>query len=621
MAKDAETSKPKHLDPTSEYYFSSQANSGDPDCKPTRRPWCTFCNLVGHTQEKCYRRLGIAPPCKGRRKGRGSPTMSQNAIGFSWPTPGLCHRDTEQQPFSQPGTGYHHFRSSGPNTRADATPHHFSRILFIGCKLSRPHFEEPDWTGGDTPPVTGGDLPPSPTTTPSPDLSGITTGLDPEISSPASPPSSPTAASPTLGRGKRQKKAPSILKDYLKDLGPLNYFLGIEVARGPHGLFLSQHKYALDILSESGLSASKPAAFPMEQNHSLALTGGPLLSDLGPYRRLIGRLIYLTITRPDICYAVHVLSQFMQSPRSQHWDAALWVLRYLKAAPAQGLFLLADSPLQIYAFCDSDWASCPLTRHSVTEYFISLGNSPISWRTKKQPTVSRSSAEAEYHSMAITTWLKSFLLSLGIHHDRPMRLFCDKQAALHIASNPVFHERTKHIKIDCHYVRDQLLAGNISTAHVRTAQQVTDIFTKALGGVTSFIIFAASWAFEIFMLQLEGSINWDYAHDRTTFKLPNQSCGCLGCDTKPKLIASVNEPLKGQKLQTRTVSKPSLLEDFWTTSTCDMDKSAAQSRGSISSISTSNQALDAHGSGNIPSEFVNHGKLLLLHRSCRSYMD
>ncbi|KAK3043368.1 hypothetical protein RJ639_002670 [Escallonia herrerae] len=196
---------------------------------------------------------------------------------------------------------------------------------------------------GDTPPVTGGDPPPSPTATPSPGLSGIIAGPDPEISSSAFPPSSPTAPSPTLGRGKRQKKVPSVLKDYichtaqvlpplhlqhpptalavpgdvflavlvyvddlilagnnstacslfkkylndcfkLKDLGPLKYFLGIEAARGPRGLFLSQRKYALDILSESGLSASKPAAFPMEQNHGLALTGGPLLSDPGPYR-------------------------------------------------------------------------------------------------------------------------------------------------------------------------------------------------------------------------------------------------------------------------------------------------------------------------------------------------
>ncbi|KAK2966043.1 hypothetical protein RJ640_014094 [Escallonia rubra] len=131
-------------------------------------------------------------------------------------------------------------------------------------------------------------------------------------------------------------------------------FLGLKATHGPRGLFLAQRKYALDILSESSLSASKSVAFPMEQNHGLALANGPLLSDPGPYRRLIGCLVYLTITRPDICYAVHVLSQFMQSPRSQHWDAALRVLQYLKAAPGEGLFLPADSPLQIYTFCDSD---------------------------------------------------------------------------------------------------------------------------------------------------------------------------------------------------------------------------------------------------------------------------
>ncbi|KAK3018877.1 hypothetical protein RJ639_004442 [Escallonia herrerae] len=310
--------------------------------------------------------------------------------------------------------------------------------------------------GGDTPPLTGGDLPPLSAATPFPGLSGIIASPDPEISSLASLPSSPTAPSPTLGRGKRQKKVPSILKDYVchtaQVLPPLHL----------------QHP-------PTALAVSGILWLILYLNHGLALAGGPLL----------GRLVYLTIIRPDICYAVHVLSKFMQSPRSQHWDAALRVLRYLKAAPGRGLFLPADSPLQIYAFCDSDWASCPLTRRSVTGYFVSLGNSPISWRTKKQPTVSRSSAEAEYRSMAVTTceltWLKSFLLSLGGHHDRPMRLFCDNQAALHIASNPVFHERTKHIEIDCHYVREQLLAGNISTAHVRIAQQVADIFTKALG--------------------------------------------------------------------------------------------------------------------------------------------
>lgn len=171
--------------------------------------------------------------------------------------------------------------------------------------------------------------------------------------------------------------------------------------------------------------------------------------------------------------------------RGSNTRTPLYASCYLKTAPGQGLFLSVDSSLQIHAFCDSDWASCPLTQHSVTGYFVSLGGSPISWHTQKQPTVSRSSIEAEYRAMVVTTceltWLKSFLISLGVHHNHPMRLYCDNQAALHIASNPVFHEQTKHIEIDCHYIREQLLAGTIVTAHVRTNQQVVDIFTKALG--------------------------------------------------------------------------------------------------------------------------------------------
>ncbi|KAJ3699854.1 hypothetical protein LUZ61_003559 [Rhynchospora tenuis] len=272
---------------------------------------------------------------------------------------------------------------------------------------------------------------------------------------------------------------------HMKDLGVLKYFLGIEIARSPTGLFLSQRKYALDMLAESGLLGAKPAATPVEQNHRLAELSGMKMKEPERYRRLVGRLIYLTITRPELSYSVHTLAQFMHEPLEAHYDAALRVMRYLKGNPGQGVLLCADSKLQLNGYCDSDWASCPTTRRSLTGYFVMLGGSPISWKTKKQPTVSRSSAEAEYRSMANATcelvWLKSFLNSLGVTHEMPMNLYCDSQAALHIATNPVFHERTKHIELDCHFVRDRVKDGCVATQYVRSSEQLADIFTKALG--------------------------------------------------------------------------------------------------------------------------------------------
>ncbi|KAJ3684366.1 hypothetical protein LUZ61_013530 [Rhynchospora tenuis] len=272
---------------------------------------------------------------------------------------------------------------------------------------------------------------------------------------------------------------------HMKDLGALKYFLGIEIARNSTGLYLCQRKYTLDIVAECGLLGGKPVAFPIEQNHNLSTASGKLMKDPERYRRLVGRLIYLTITRPDLCYSVHILAQFMHAPLDVHYDAAIRVMRYLKGSPGQGILLRAESDLTLYGYCDSDWATCPLTRRSLTGYFVMLGGSPISWKTKKQHTVSRSSAEAEYRSMATTSceliWLKTLLTSLGISHTQPMKLMCDSQAALHIAANPVFHERTKHIEIDCHYVRDQIQAGCIVASHIRTNEQLADIFTKALG--------------------------------------------------------------------------------------------------------------------------------------------
>ncbi|PKI58854.1 hypothetical protein CRG98_020753 [Punica granatum] len=176
--------------------------------------------------------------------------------------------------------------------------------------------------------------------------------------------------------------------------------------------------------------------------------------------------------------------QFMLEPRQDHWDAAMRVLRYLKQSPGQGIFLRPTS-LELEAFCDSDWASYPLTRFSITGYFIMLGGCPVSWKMKKQTTVSRSSAEAEYRAMVATVseviWLRSLLPSLGVQLTAPTRLLCDNQDALYITTNPVFHGRTKHIEIDRHFIREHLKSGVVATDYLPTRLQLADIFTKALG--------------------------------------------------------------------------------------------------------------------------------------------
>lgn len=171
----------------------------------------------------------------------------------------------------------------------------------------------------------------------------------------------------------------------------------------------------------------------------------------------------------------------MHKPRKTHWEATIRVLRYLKGSPGQGILLQANTELTLKSWCDADWAGCPLTRRSLTGWFIQLRGSPISWKTKKQSTVSLSSAEAEYRAMAFTLKeilrLRGLLKSLGITHKKPIPLYCDNQAAIHISSNPVFHERTKHVETNCHFVRDKIVKGTITTRHVSTRDQFADIFT------------------------------------------------------------------------------------------------------------------------------------------------
>ncbi|XP_019253864.1 PREDICTED: uncharacterized protein LOC109232553 [Nicotiana attenuata] len=272
----------------------------------------------------------------------------------------------------------------------------------------------------------------------------------------------------------------------IKDLGSLNYFLGIEVLYCDSGVLLHQKKFTHDLLESFDSSASSVVVCPLTINEKLKASVGDLLPKPEEYRCLVGKLNFLTHTRPDISFAVQHLSQFLQSPRIPHMQAALYLLRYLKGTSDFGLFFSHSPDLGLRVYCDSDWASCADSRRSVTGFCVFLGDCLVSWKSKKQPVVSLSSAEAEYRAMskaaAEVTWLSRLLSDFGLSSSARVSLFCDNQAALHIARNPVFPERTKHIELDCHFIRGKIGDGLISLAHVSSAAQVADILTKALPG-------------------------------------------------------------------------------------------------------------------------------------------
>ncbi|KAI3712580.1 hypothetical protein L1987_71139 [Smallanthus sonchifolius] len=280
----------------------------------------------------------------------------------------------------------------------------------------------------------------------------------------------------------------------IKDLGTLNYFLGIEVLKSPSGLIMTQRKFVKDLLTEFPTDDVSSVSSPLPLHLQLKLNEGQVLDDPLAYRRLVGKLNYLTHTWPDLAFAVQFLSQFMSDPRVPHWDAMWHTLRYVKGTCSQGLFFNNDPDMSLSAYCDSDWAAFPNTQRSVSGYFICLGGSPISWKSKKQPTVSLSSAEAGYHSLRRVTrelaWLTSLFMEFRLDNLTPVPLKCDSQAAIHIAKNLVFHERTKHIELDCHFVRDKLQAGLILLSHTRTFDQLVDLFTKSLAGQPHSYIFS-----------------------------------------------------------------------------------------------------------------------------------
>ncbi|GJQ94001.1 ribonuclease H-like domain-containing protein [Tanacetum coccineum] len=226
-----------------------------------------------------------------------------------------------------------------------------------------------------------------------------------------------------------------------------------------------------------------PCRTPIDTESKLGADGDPV-SDLTLYRSLAGSLQYLIFTRPDISYAVQQVCLYMHDPREPHFSALKRILRYVQGTLDYGLQLFSSSTLDLVAYSDADWAGCPTTRRSKSGYCVFLGNNLLSWYSKRQPTLFLSSAEAEYRGVANvvaeTCWLRNLLRELHTPLSSATLVYCDNVSAVYLSCNPVQHQRTKHIEIDIHFVRDLVAAGQVRVLHVPSRYQFADIFTKGL---------------------------------------------------------------------------------------------------------------------------------------------
>ena len=240
------------------------------------------------------------------------------------------------------------------------------------------------------------------------------------------------------------------------------------------------------------MADANPVLTPLPTSSAvISLPSGTPLSDPTPYRAAVGSLQYLSLTHPDISFAVNRMAQFMHQPTSEHWVLVKRILRYLCGTIDKGLIFYRDSPLtlhgfsdSLHAFSDADQASNKDDYSSISAYFVYLGWNLVSWSSKKQQTVARSSTEAEYRSVAATSaelrWVSSFLSELGISLTTSPVVYCDNVGATQLSSDPIFHSCMKQVAIDYHFIRDQVQTGLLRVAHVSSADQLADLLTEPL---------------------------------------------------------------------------------------------------------------------------------------------
>ncbi|KAK8913818.1 hypothetical protein KSP39_PZI024059 [Platanthera zijinensis] len=270
----------------------------------------------------------------------------------------------------------------------------------------------------------------------------------------------------------------------MSDLGHAHYFLGIEVKYGVGKISISQTKYAAEILTRFRMENAVPISTPMEFGLKLSKDGDEKTVDSSLFRSLVGSLMYLTATRPDIMFVVSLISRFMENPKQSHWEAGKRILRYLGGTLDHGILYEKVENYQLVGFSDSDWGGSFDDSKSTSGCVFSIGSGVISWQSKKQKVVALSTAEAEYNALTIagcqTVWLRMILEDLMLSQRSPTKLNCDNQAAIALTKNPMFHGRVKHVRMKYHFIRELVKNGEVEVIFCSTKDQAADIFTKAL---------------------------------------------------------------------------------------------------------------------------------------------
>jgi hypothetical protein len=282
----------------------------------------------------------------------------------------------------------------------------------------------------------------------------------------------------------------------IKDLGETKYILGMEVERDPANktILIHQNGFVQNLLRKSFQSDCKPVKTPQDLSVNLSSEMCPTNAEERqymknvPYREIVGALQYLaTKTRPDIACAVGVVSRFQANPGPKHWKAVQRIVKYLQGTARWGILLGGDTIGELVGHSDADWGGDRDTRRSTTGYVFKLGNSTISWKSKLQQTVALSSVEAEYQALSAASqesvWLRYHLSALDLHSNDPTTIFEDNQGTIELVKSTKHHDRTKHIDIKHHYIRELVKSNQIEIKYKRTSDMTADILTKGLGEI------------------------------------------------------------------------------------------------------------------------------------------